>query len=391
MPGPLAGLRVLELATMVSGPYGAMLLRQMGAEVVKVEPPGGDPMRGYTTTGDDRSSSFYNVNRGKRSVVVDLKHPDGAAVVRRVAGTADVVVENWRPGVAARLGVGLDDLREADPRLVTVAVRGFGDHGPYADGRAYDSVIQSVSGITPLQGTAEAPELVRTIIADKLTSVTWVQAALALLAKRGIAGEGGHATVSMIDAMVAFLWPDTGGALTFADVERDPMADPYRKQRAGSVAFAGDGRPFFCTSVSEREWAALCGVLDRPDWVERFGSVSLRVRNQEEIHAAVQERFGDVPRAEVLAVLREADVPAVPVNAPRDLLDDPHVRQTGLVRDVDRPGFGTVREAGPPWDFGDDEDIGPPPGLGDSTADVLAGCGFGSSEIEELTRSGVVA
>lgn len=365
---------MLELATMVSGPYGGLLLRQMGAEVVKVEPPDGDPMRRYTTTGDSRSASFYNFNRGKRSVVVDLKAPGGAEAVEKLAATSDVIVENWRPGVARRLGVDLEELRARHPGVVTISVRGFGEEGPYAYGRAYDSVVQSASGITSLQGTREDPELVRTIIADKLTAVAWVQAALALLVQRGVRGEGGHATVSMFDALVAFLWPDAGASLTFEDVERDPLTDPHRKKRAGSVAVAADGLPFFCTSVSEREWAALCGVLDRPDWVERFGSVSLRVRHQDEIHAAVQDRFGAMDRVDVLATLRAADVPCTPVNAPMDLLTDEHVRSTGIIRNVARDDWGVVREAAGLWRFGAEPtpDVGPPPTLGESTTHFLS-------------------
>jgi len=234
VPGPLDGYRVIDLTTMVSGPFATMMLGDQGADVVKVEPPrGGDHVR----TGGDRvgglATQFINTNRNKRSIAVDLKHPQGREVLLRLAAEADVFIQNFRPGVVERLGVDEPAVRAVNSRIVYVSINGFGETGPYSHKRVYDPIIQAASGLASVQGGGDdqRPRLIRTILPDKLTAVTAAQATTAALLARERTGEGQHVRLAMLDAVVAFLWASDMGGQTLVD-------RPAGQQRAGASSIS---------------------------------------------------------------------------------------------------------------------------------------------------------
>jgi crotonobetainyl-CoA:carnitine CoA-transferase CaiB-like acyl-CoA transferase len=224
MPGPLDGVRVLDLTGMISGPMATMILADQGADVIKIEPPAGDLMRRYGVMRRGMSSSFLSNNHGKRSLCVDIKAPEGLAAVLKLAATADVLVQNFRPGAIERMGLGEDAVRAVRPDIVYVSISGFGERGPYVDQRVYDPVIQALSGLAEIQSDRQTgqPRMVRTVIPDKTTAVTAAQAVTAALFARERTGKGQHVRLAMLDTMIAYLWPEASSSLSFVGDESDP-------------------------------------------------------------------------------------------------------------------------------------------------------------------------
>src|SRR3984893_5641970 len=266
MPGPLHGFRIVDLTSNVSGPLGTMILGDQGADVIKVEAPDGDHTRAGANRRGGVSASFLNSNRNKRSIVLDLKRPAGLRVLMRLAAGADVFVQNFRPGVADRLGVGEEPVRAVSPKIVYVSISGFGEKGPYAEKPAYDPVIQGFSGLATVQaGSDEArPRLLRTILPDKLTAITASQAITAALLARERSGEGQHVRLSMLEAVMAFLWSSDMGGQTFVGDE------PARQEAATSFDLIYETADGYMTvaPLTDRHWAALARAVGRPEWLE---------------------------------------------------------------------------------------------------------------------------
>jgi hypothetical protein len=258
MPGPLAGYRVVDLSTMISGPMATMLLGDQGADVIKVEAPG--------SARDGISATFATTNRNKRSIVLDLKDRAGRETFDALVATADVFVQNFRPGVAERMGIGEASLRALRPDLVYVSICGFGETGPYARKRVYDPLIQALSGLATIQGDRGVgrPRMVRLIVPDKVTALTAAQAITAALLARERTGEGQHVRLSMIDAMVALAWPEGMAGLTFVEGEkeipRNALAQDLVYETADGWMTAG--------AVSDSEWQGLARALEHPEWLE---------------------------------------------------------------------------------------------------------------------------
>ena len=394
MPGPLDGYRVIDLTTMVSGPFATMMLGDQGADVIKVEAPGqGDHVR----TGGDRAgglaANFVNNNRNKRSIAVDLKHPRGRDAILRLAAGADVFIQNFRPGVVERLGVGEAAVRAVRPEIVYVSISGFGETGPYAAKRAYDPVIQAASGLASIQGGADdaRPRLVRTILPDKLTGVTAAQAVTAALLARARTGEGQHVRLSMLDAVVAFLWASDMGGQTFLD-------RPGGGRRAASfidlIYETEDG--FMSVAVmSDREWAGLARALERPEWLEdaHFKTPALREENIDARLALTQEALRGRTTAEWMERLEAEDVPCAPVLTRDALVAHPQVRAGGTLVEFDHPAAGRLRQARPAARF----ETTPSalrwgaPALGEHTDALLEEAGFPPAEIAALRAAGAVA
>ncbi|MCG8690103.1 MAG: CoA transferase, partial [Minwuiales bacterium] len=224
MPGPLEGIRVLDLTTMVSGPVATMMLGDQGADVIKIEPPAGELMRNVGIDNRGMTSSFLCCNRSKRSLCIDLKTAEGLEAVRKLVATADVLVQNFRPGAIDRMGLGEETVRAIKPDIIYVSISGFGETGPYSGQRVYDPVIQALCGLADIQ-TDQAtgqPRMVRTIVPDKTTSVTAAQAITAALFARELTGQAQHIRLAMLDTMVAYLWPEASSALSFVEREADP-------------------------------------------------------------------------------------------------------------------------------------------------------------------------
>ncbi|HUB48734.1 MAG TPA: CoA transferase [Acetobacteraceae bacterium] len=389
-PGPLSGLRVIDLTTVVSGPVCTALLADQGASVIKIEPPEGDITR--RTAGDgDFTAMFVACNRGKRSLALDLKQRAACDVVRRLAAAADVFVQNFRPGAMDRLGLGADALRTLNRRLVYVSISGVGEAGPYAKQRVYDPVIQSLSGLADVQTDAETgrPRMVRTIIADKTTGAFAAQAICAALFARERSGEGQHVRLSMLDAMVAFLWPEA-----MSDQAIPGRAKAAGPQRPDLIFRTADG---FITagSISNAEWRGLCTALGRPEWIDdpRFGSPAARSANAAERLALVGAVLATRPTQEWLARLTANDVPCAPVLRRDEVLTDPQVVHNGLIETIDQPGLGQIRQARPAARFGGTPAAirGPAPSIGQHTESVLAALGLAPAEIAALVASGAAS
>ncbi|MET4160079.1 CaiB/BaiF CoA-transferase family protein [Agromyces sp. PvR057] len=363
--GPLAGIRVIELGQYISGPYAAKLLADLGADVVKVESPDGDPMRRWEGSGT-MSPQFAAYNRGKRAVTLDLKSPDGLAELLELARTADVLIENFRPGVAARLGFGPEVLHELNPGLITCSITGFGAEGPYAKRPAYDTVISAVGAMYSQVVPAETLRPLGPAFSDLLSGMSASQAVLAALHARsarggsGAAGavgevgevaEGEHLEVSMVGSLIDFL---TEAASTY--LETGQVAGPdSRPRRAQAYACVGsDGRAFVIhMSVPEKFWTGLVAVLERPELASdpRFATREARVRNYDELDVELKAITERMPRQHWLDRLAAADIPHGPLNTVADLFDDPQVASMGLVEEIAGPDGEPLRVPAPSTRF----------------------------------------
>jgi crotonobetainyl-CoA:carnitine CoA-transferase CaiB-like acyl-CoA transferase len=394
MPGPLHGYRVVDLSSMVSGPQATMLLADQGADVIKVEnPQGGDHTRAAANRRGGFSASFLNNNRNKRSIVLDLKTDVGADVLKRLISTADVFVQNFRSGVIDRMGFGEDAVRAIAPDIIYVSISGFGDQGPLAAKPVYDPLIQAVSGLASIQGGSdqERPRLVRTIVPDKLSGVVAAQAITAALLARERTGKGQHVRLSMLDAIVAFLWGSDMGSQTF-------VGDELPQQEAASFIdlIYQTADDYISAAVqTDREWAALTRALDRPDWLEdpRFKTPALRQKHINERLEMTQEVLLTRPGAEWLERLTAEGVPCAPVLTRTRMIQHPQVVANGIVVETDHPGAGRLRQARPAARFS-----GTPtairrggPALGEHTDEILAELGYSDTDITALRTEGVEA
>ena len=390
MPGPLNGYRIVDLTAMVSGPSATMLLADQGADVIKVEPAGGDHTRAAANRRGGYAAAFLNNNRGKRSVVLDLKSPAGVEALKRIAAGADVFVQNFRPGVVDRMGIGEADIRAVREDIIYVSICGFGHSGPYAAKPVYDPLIQALSGLASVQGGSDhaRPRLVRTILPDKLTGVVAAQAISAALLARHNTGRGDHIRLSMLDAVVAFLWGSDMGSQTF-------VGDELPQQDAASfidlIYETTDGHISVAVQT-DREWEALCGALQRPDWLEdeRFRTPELRQRNIDERLALTQSVLASDSAANWLERLEKAGVPCAPVLTRAQMIEHPQVRENAIVMESDHPQAGRLRQARPAARFSEHHPDGQrgAPGLGAHTREVLAEAGYDYEAVEDLLASG---
>jgi crotonobetainyl-CoA:carnitine CoA-transferase CaiB-like acyl-CoA transferase len=379
MTAPLAGVTVVDLTSYIAGSYGAMMLADLGADVIKVESLEGDSFR--------ELPGFYGWNRGKRSIALNLKDPDGRAVVHRLAERADVVMENMRPGVVERLGVDYATLRALNPRVIYCSVTAFGSDGPYRDRPGFDPLIQAMSGVMTLQGFGGPPQYVRIPITDYYAAALGCQAVLAALFVRERTGQGQRVETSLLKA---------GLALQSGNVVDYPGREVvYRDTPTYRLYQAGDGQWFFLACGNQSFWAKLCTALGRPELSKdpRFGSWFARRDNSDALTPLIEEAFASKPRDEWLRILAEHDIPAAPTQPIRDFMRDPAVLHHNMIVRYEHPEVGALTLMGQPLRFSESSvpDAGPPPVLGEHTAHVLRGAGYADAEIADLAGRGVVA
>ncbi|MEM6489323.1 MAG: CoA transferase [Pseudomonadota bacterium] len=392
MAGPLDGIRVIDLTTMISGPTATMILADQGAEVIKIERPGGgDHTRQVSTRRGGMTASFVNNNRNKHAVVLDLKRPEGVATLLRLARDADVFVQNFRPGVAERMGLGEAAVRAVAPQVVYCSIAGFGFDGPYAQKPVYDPLIQAVSGLTTVQaGSDQArPRLVRTILPDKLTGHVAAQAITAALLQRQRTGAGQHIHLSMLDAVVAFLWGSDMGGHTFVG---DELPAETAQSFIDLIYETADGHISVAVQ-SDKEWLALTRAFDRPQWLEdpRFRTAALRQQNIDARLQATQDVLRTDTTAHWLQRLAAEGVPCAPVLTRRAMIADPQIQANGIVAEYPHPVAGPLRQARPAARFSAAPypTPRPAPPLGADTRAVLARAGFDAAEIQALLDAGV--
>ena len=383
-PGPLHGVRVLDLTSMISGPIAAMMLADQGADVIKIEPPAGDLVRNMGPNRGGITSTFISANRSKRSLVLDLKTAAGKEVLRKLIPTADVFLQNFRPGAIERMGFSEEVVRELCPNILFVSITGFGEDGPYANKRVYDPVIQALSGLTAIQQDRESgrPKMVRTIIPDKTTSVTAAQAITAGLFARERTGQGQHIRIAMLDTMVAYLWPEGFAQHTLLGGE----VKAPRAQLAQDLIFATTDGYITAGAVSDAEWQGMCHALDQPQWLtdERFNTAMGRVVNVRERLEMTAAVLATRTSEEWLARLDEQGVPCAPVLSLPEVIDHEQIARNELLEEYDHPTVGPIRQPRPAARF----DVTPAqirrhaPTLGEHNDEILAELGMQRDELE---------
>jgi crotonobetainyl-CoA:carnitine CoA-transferase CaiB-like acyl-CoA transferase len=395
MAGPLAGIRVLDLTSVVSGPLATMFLADQGAEVIKVEPIGGDITRRSRQSisgSGEFSALFVSTNRGKRSLALDLKRPEAAKIMRKLAARADVLVQNFRPGTMERLGLGEPALRELNPRLIYVSISGVGESGPYAGKRVYDPIIQGLSGFADVQSDPKTrrPRMIRTIVADKTTAIFAAQAVTAALFARERTSEGQHVRLAMLDTMISYLWPEAMTQYTVVGQEQstaDPVARP-------DLIFETTDGYITVGTISDSEWRGFCAASERPGLAEdcRFNTPGRRAVNATERILLMEEIIKQRPTAEWLQRLDANDVPSAPVLRRNEVIANQQVLARELIAELNQPDIGMVRQPKPAarFDRTPAEIRGPAPRIGEHSAVILAELGVEAAEIERLAAEKIV-
>ncbi len=387
--GPCTGFRVVDFSTVISGPLCTQILGDLGADVVKVESPGGDFSRHTPPVRDGISGFFACFNRNKRSIQVDLKSDAGRDVARRLCHDADVVVENFRPGVADRLGIGWQDLSAGNEKLVYVSISGFGPDGPYANHPAYDLVIQGLVGIMPVQGGDGPPVLMKSLVADKCTAMTAANAVLgALLHRERSGGKGQKVDVPMLDAFAAYVLPDLL-ATQVLDPQPDlpPSVDIYRTfpTRDGHVTGI---------IIQDSQFEGFCRAIGREDLLEssEFKTIIDRILRADDLFAVCGEALAELSTEEFISRAREFGAPFAPVQTIEEFLDDPQVQHSGVHFPIDDPQGGTTRMLRHPVRYADSPASlrRHPPRIGEHTDEILADAGLDADAIARLRRDGAV-
>jgi crotonobetainyl-CoA:carnitine CoA-transferase CaiB-like acyl-CoA transferase len=392
MPGPLDGIRVVDVSAILAGPLATMILADQGADVIKVEPPGiGDLLRLAPYRREGLSAFFANGNRGKRSVALDLKNPRGREVLLRMVERADVFVQNFRPGAVERLGIAESDLRAVRPDLIYVSVSGYGDSGPYRDRRVYDPILQGLTGHVAIQKNPDVPipDLIRHVVVDKASAYTAAQAITAALFARERGAGGQHVKIAMIDVALAFLWPD--GMMAHTLVGENITGGPtlYELYRLTETA---DGHLIYF-AASESEMNGVFRALGRPELCAdpRF-TLFERAKNAEALGAILYEEFRKYPTQQIYDRLLAEDVPVGPVNTLEDVFNDPQLKHNGSIIELEHPKAGKLRQAAPAAHF--DKTPATPgrvaPLLGEHTEEVLAEFGYGAQARALLRGEGVI-
>lgn len=393
--GPMEGVRVLDVSIALTGPYAAALMADQGAEVIKVERPGiGDIARFVGVVVNGMSSLYLVCNRGKRSIAVDMKTPDGADIVRRLAAEADVIIENFRPGVMDRLGLGYEDVKVVNPDVIYASLTGFGSVGPYRDRSAYDTVIQAYGGFAANQADPDdgIPTFLRQTGADKVTALFATQAITAALFARARGKGGQHVELSMTDAVVSFLWADAAG--------NEVLLESDNSQNSSFVA---GFRPMafrdgwgIVTPTSDHDFAGMCKALGAEGFDDpRIATVAERIKNRDVLSPVMDMCYAlaaNMTMEEASERFEAERVPFAMILTPEQLTQDPHARAMGLFEEADHPVVGRTRLPRHPGQFGATPAAltGDSPTLGQHTDEILAELGMADS-VADLRTANVVA
>jgi crotonobetainyl-CoA:carnitine CoA-transferase CaiB-like acyl-CoA transferase len=404
--GQLSHVRVLDLSRVLAGPWAGQILADLGADVIKVERPGaGDDTRGWgppflrdqngVETGE--AGYYLAVNRGKRSITVSLDKPEGQAIIRELAASSDIVLENFKAGTLARYHLAYEDLKAVNPKIIYCSVTGFGQSGPRRDQAAYDFMIQAMGGLMSITGERDGmpgggPQKVGLPIVDLMSGMYAAVAVLAALACRATTGQGVHIDVAMLDVLVATLSNQAMNYLVSGIVpQRTGNAHPNIQPQ--DVFACSDGDMAVAVG-NDRQFMKFCDVLGLPELAadERFAKNAGRVRNLTALRPLLDARLRQKTRKEWVSALDVAGVPAGPINTIPEVFDDPQVKFRGMVSESPHPLSGTVPQVGSPMRFGETPgpQARPPPLLGEHNLDVYREMGFSDEKLAELKRLGVI-
>lgn len=396
MPGPLDGVRIIDLTTMISGPLATMTLADQGADVIKIEhPDGGDHSRQVADRRGGFAAAFLNNNRNKRSVTLNLKDPRAVEAVLKLCETADVFVQNFRPGVIERLGLGEAAVRGAKSDIIYTSIAGFGFEGDWARRPVYDPLIQALSGLASVQGGQQGrPRLVRTILPDKVTAIQASQAITAALFARQRSGKGQHLKLSMLDTIVSFLWSSDMSGHTFVGDEVEEKPGKEAQSFVELIYETADGW-MAVSAHTDSTWTGLAAAVKRPDWLDdpRFATVAAREINKPARLELTQAALIEDTTENWMARLTEQDVPCAPVLARGEVYKHPQVLANGTVIETEHPEAGLIRQARPPARFSETPSDTPKPAreLGADTIAVLSNVGYSPEEIAELSGMAVAS
>jgi formyl-CoA transferase len=389
----LEGLRVIDLTQAMAAPYCTMNLADMGADVIKVEPPGGEDMRRGSVQQNGHSGPFNAINRNKRSLVVDLKKPAGVEIIRRLARTADVFVQNYRPGAAQRLGVAYEELRAINPRLIYCSISGFGSTGPYASRGGYDLIAQGMSGIISVTGEEDGrPAKAGVPLSDLAAGLFGAYGILCALEHRERTGEGQFVDTSLLEAAMALtVWESTEhwatGQTPKALGSAHRLAAPYQALRAS------DGW-FTVGANNDKLFEAFCRAIERPELLidARFNARDRRLANRRALAGEIEETTAKESRAHWLTRLEAAGVPSGPINTYPEALADPHTLARNMVVDLVHPGAGPIKNLGVPMKLSETPGAvdRPAPLLGEHTDAILAELGYDAPERQALRADGII-
>ncbi|MCJ0762189.1 CaiB/BaiF CoA transferase family protein [Variovorax terrae] len=388
-PGPLAGVRVLDLSGYIAGPYGCALLADQGAEVIKIEPPDGDNLRKYPSTLAAEGRAFMGVNRGKLGLSLDLKSPQGREVLLRLVKTADVLVHNFRPAVPGRLGIDYETLRQVNPRLVYCALTGYGDNGPLKDKAGYDQVLQAMTGICAMQGPAGEPEIVYGSVVDYYAAALLAGGVSSALYQRERSGVGQYVGISLLRSALAM----QSARLVWAEGEG---RDVYRDMRSGGITGLHPTREgsLYLSANTPHFWGALCELIGLPALAgdERYDTVRKRAEHAGEIVPLIRQALRARSALEWEECFGER-VPCAAVRQVEDMFDHPQVQAEGLVQDFSHPLVGSYRGLARAYRFGAAADAPPQraaPAFGQHSDEVLAASGYSAKEITQLRSNRAV-
>ena len=393
MAGALKGIRIIDLTSMISGPSATMILGDQDAEIIKIENTTvGDYTRIVSTQRSGISAAYLNNNRNKKSVCIDLKTEEGKNILKKLIGTADVLVQNFRPGVMDRLGFGYSDVRAISPSIIYVSISGFGFTGPYMNKPVYDPLIQALSGLTTVQAGSdeERPRLMRTILPDKLTGFATAQAITAALFHKAKTGEGQEVKISMLDAVISFLWGSDMGGHTF-------VGDELEKETAQSfidlIYETKEG--FISVAVqSDKEWFNICDAFNKKEWLSdpRFLTAELRHQNINERLELIQSELKKKTSDEWLKLLTAKDVPCAPVLTRKEMIKNEQVVANDIIKISEHPIAGKIRQSKLAANFSvtNKDDNLSAPTLGQHTKSVLSGLGFTELEVDRVLSDKVI-
>ena len=391
MSGSLDGIRVLELGNFISGPYGAMLLADMGAEVIKVEnPKGGDPFRGWDFGGDQ--PNFWAYNRGKKSVTLNLQTAEGREIFYRLVKSADVVMDNFRPGVTNKLAIDYATLSKINKGIICVSITGTGPTGPYVNRPAYDTVGQGMGGMMSVLMDPKDPKPIGPAYSDCLSGMFSALGVLSALMARTRTGKGQQIDATMVGSILAFL-----NAPATETLSHGRVPGPYtRPRQSQTYAFACSDGAMLAIHLSspQKFWEGLCNAVEHPELIEdaRFKTRPDRRKNYEELSRVFAEFFKAKPRAHWLERLEAHDVPHTPVYNLKEVFDDPQVQHMGMQIQIERKNKPTIRTVKFPLDYSDTNAAHPlpPPELGEHNGEFLKALGYDDKAMAEFKEKGII-